>query len=1450
MNLEPLARRVAIGVAITLTLRNGDILTGAVVEWGRDYVIVDGAEGEQYLVNDVIIGINVPRVTVANSSATPSAPVLSVESGAVAVTSPEPITPASSSEASDAGTPSAVSPPTAASPPSVAPADWWTRIKQEYDAAVTGATIKRLPVEIKSAKDALLSLADQHQIGMELRIIDQIRNKYQYGVKVKEANRFIECAQMVRTLQHLHPQVPEFALLRSALLAEAGQFAEALFALDDHQQSAEVLYQRAVLAMDLQRPVWALDYLEQLFIMSMPAAVSSAWFFFIQLALRGREFSRITNVVEAASSTNPQAADVVCDGVLYVLSIMVGSDTPLYAEGTRPGLDDVLRAMSTIAPPTGTKVTLPAFGPTVDTLPAEEPASDAEPVPTPSAVLRNSAVRQSAIAPASAKPAGVKKAVGLYANARRAEDERRLEEAEKLYRRAIEAADNREKAVKSLAWLMQRLRRGQEAIELIEKYRQYYRESDSYENVRIALFQHTGHHSEAAKALGEAIERASEQRRPVLMRQMAYSLIRAGLHAEAEQALRELIELDPTDPTARTWLTTVTKALERDDLTLLDAIIANKLTAAQEAGVSDLLVFYLESCAYAGVDARRVASRNFRDADIDELRTKTAAEKRKPGDRARYNLSGAKILLDMNRGDDPQVRDFLQFFCAGMADAAVLEQQHHDVARNFHLEAFQTADRWVYSLDQLLEQFVRSYSDDADTILRARGHNISNALAAVADQPTVAHAAFLGLLQLAVSSRAAAQKIIKVTFATEDDTRDRWQRLCIEYNGIVDESRGKSDDPDYHALLWTRAIDRARARQRELTNGLFLLLGSLDLRLLGEHVRRIEHLPTEDCNELDRSRITLVRNILERAAEYADQSDYREQERLSSLLDRDIDVFVDEIEREPTKLSFEWLRRYVRDLSGLVLDDFARRQASAEPSELNVALLTESCGLDAEGLLNVQVQIALPAFKSPASAVTLTIQPQPAEYICDNSTILVTQSLNPDRPTYCSVMLRPTHEAITNQVFTLRYSLTFTTRGAHLVQTAIETLSIALYESTDFKPIENPYVAGGPVASKEMFFGREDLIKKLVDSAIRGDYRTVVIWGQMRTGKSTVLLQLKRKLLEVQRDGTGPLRVLPLFFSLLDTIVELTFPNFLHKIVKSIVEGLDELAREGWPRLELGVLPVIDNQATAQAEFHECMVRIRQAMDDDPAYAGAHIVLLIDEFTHLYKQIRGNRVPDTFMQAWKGMYEKRYFSSVIVGTDVMPEFISQYKNEFQVSQRNKVNYLAFEDAKKLIEEPVPLADGESRFRGAAIQQIFDLTAGNPYYIQFFCEHLVDHINEKQALLVGPGDIEEVASSLIENAEFNDDNVDNLIAPSSLMDNAPTAELTLQVLLACVGGTPVAPWFDVETAAAQSIPETAVVLSDLAKREVIQQLQGTRFQVRVGLFARWLVHQANLGRRSA
>jgi hypothetical protein len=70
------------------------------------------------------------------------------------------------------------------------------------------------------------------------------------------------------------------------------------------------------------------------------------------------------------------------------------------------------------------------------------------------------------------------------------------------------------------------------------------------------------------------------------------------------------------------------------------------------------------------------------------------------------------------------------------------------------------------------------------------------------------------------------------------------------------------------------------------------------------------------------------------------------------------------------------------------------------------------------------------------------------------------------------------------------------------------------------KPL-NPYVAGSVLDGEEGFFGREDILR-LVEDELRSPHQNaVVLYGQRRIGKTSILLQLERRLPSSSAPGSG-----------------------------------------------------------------------------------------------------------------------------------------------------------------------------------------------------------------------------------------------------------------------------------------------------------------------------------------
>ena len=245
------------------------------------------------------------------------------------------------------------------------------------------------------------------------------------------------------------------------------------------------------------------------------------------------------------------------------------------------------------------------------------------------------------------------------------------------------------------------------------------------------------------------------------------------------------------------------------------------------------------------------------------------------------------------------------------------------------------------------------------------------------------------------------------------------------------------------------------------------------------------------------------------------------------------------------------------------------------------------------------------------------------------------------------------------------------------------------------------------------------------------------------------------------------------------------------------------------------------------------MRALRARLRESPA-GGRRIVLLIDEFSDIYKELLAQTIQRQFMRAWKSITEQRFFSAVLVGQDIMQRFKQDFPNEFGVIEDQRLSYLSFREARDLIEVPV----GADRYLPGAVDRILELTAASPYYTMMFCKRLVDYANEYKALRITSAEVNEVLYSMVKgHNRLALDKFDCLlIAGDSERDSGIPVDAALAVCRAVADdvGMGVCP----ESVVMTRVPDSAAVLDDLVQREVLERT-GDGVRIRVGLFAEWL-----------
>ena len=668
----------------------------------------------------------------------------------------------------------------------------------------------------------------------------------------------------------------------------------------------------------------------------------------------------------------------------------------------------------------------------------------------------------------------------------------------------------------------------------------------------------------------------------------------------------------------------------------------------------------------------------------------------------------------------------------------------------------------------------------------------------------------------------------------------RPDNITVHLNQIQDAS------PNDFIQLWNELRSKQFDKARTISNDLgFLNNFELTTAWLEDNISLAEDVRSNLLFELDQQRVGELQRILETALELCRQVTFEERERLCSQLDTSCQTLRREIEESPTKLSVEDVYPITEVIQGKVNAYLKELHETSKP-QMTIRLPVESYVPNPDRKIDVQIVVQNEKGRSPAESLELVIEGDKAFFTVTELDIKRDESLRGGEQSILKVPLRVTDEALDSQTFSLPIYARYRTRAGEQEETPFENLSVRLYSEDEFDTIENPYAAyaeGGIVGDPTMFFGRDELIQNIAQAIqeSRLQSKCVLVFGQKRSGKSSVLYHLKkaletdRKLLVLDLGNIGLL-------SDRDAKKPLLY-QFLNRILTTLARAIRRKQRDGFIPLELSIPPskeFYEHPAPLQC-FEETFEELKDLVSHQEDWRDVQVVLLMDEFQYIYARIVADEIPESFMQNWKALLQANYFSAVLVGQDVMPKFKAQFPNEFGTTQDERVTYLRPDDARNLIDEPIRIdgRQGDSRYREQAIERILDLTAGSPFYIQMLCNRLVEYMNAKHAGLVTEADVEQVKNGLISGVNALDlDKFDNLINSGDTSANAILDEDALKVLKVIADNSRTGHCRRDRIDCDTSLP-VDTILADLEKRDVVECREQS-YRIRVGLFKEWLI----------
>jgi len=270
----------------------------------------------------------------------------------------------------------------------------------------------------------------------------------------------------------------------------------------------------------------------------------------------------------------------------------------------------------------------------------------------------------------------------------------------------------------------------------------------------------------------------------------------------------------------------------------------------------------------------------------------------------------------------------------------------------------------------------------------------------------------------------------------------------------------------------------------------------------------------------------------------------------------------------------------------------------------------------------------------------------------------------------------------------------------------------------------NPYVAGAPIVQDDMFFGREPLLARVLETVHNN---SILLYGERRIGKTSLQHQLKRRLSQLDDKHYT---FYPVFIDLQGTPQERFFATIGQEIFQElapILNGVQPSPLLADPeRYDYRVL-VDDLRAVIQALVQRSPKKVK-------------LVLLIDEVDELnsYDPRVNQRLRSLFMRNFADT-----LIAVVSGVGIKKHWESEGSPWYNFFEEVEVKPFLREDAVRLIERPIR---GILRLEPGVTERILELAGCRPYLIQKLCVAAVNRMHAERRSTITIADVEAVGHS--------------------------------------------------------------------------------------------------------
>ena len=1052
-----------------------------------------------------------------------------------------------------------------------------------------------------------------------------------------------------------------------------------------------------------------------------------------------------------------------------------------------------------------------------------------------------------------------------YLKAKTFQNEKKYDEAIEYFYKAIEHNQKNESAIKDLAMLYAQLFKVEENAEKKEQLRNsckdLLKKHDSQipkniskfyflENLYFSIQDYNNFLTAVNKLINYSEVKDNSQRNIHFMAKIASAYVNLNQLEEAKDYISRCLKIDPNFQTALKLKEIIDNPTQENVKTAFSLFFESKNTGVSPY-ISNLLESYND---YVGIPEKIKETGDFTISTLKAVRNYIDKFKGMSRQRCQYLLTEAKLMQILEQDKPTELRSVLAKYCNDMAKNHIADGSSMDTVRFYYNEAFSLEDNISSTIRQAAYYVLTCfYTNKSDLVQKvSEDISITDALKELfIDSTRLEPRYFEFLIQMCLNNKHISDRVADSLFDTLS-----WRKSCIRYlMGVIDNHSDFNSDAitrENFISLWNDAIEK---RDHEIRSSITSIESLSNFSSLDEISAKLSAPDYSNIIKnwmpvLDQSRFNTVfkKEIINDIDKYTKAVGYRSKDTTYNIVSSELLRFIDEIEKSPTRISYTSLLPLAKKIYDKLTNSFEEFVLSSTP-KVKISLLKVESIISESNTVPLQISVENDKESSPIKDVNISIDTD--EQI--RSASGTEQSFDIIDGGYEKIFkfkIQVSSEVIKNRSGVIHLHCRYKINSSQDVDLPAE-LTLRLYSEDEFIKIDNPYAPiadGGPVTDTQMFYGRDEFISDISAAILKSNSKQIIIYGQKRSGKSSVLYHLRKRLEESGKAFCVSFSMGEIYGR---NFSELTF---YYKILSCIRDVLEDMAEDNKiiPQFTLPSRHEFteENPDNPVSSFIKYIHKFKQACKTLQDWNGRKLVVMIDEFTYLYTGIKEGTISDTIMKQWKSVAENpnASFSVVLVGQDVVPTFKreSYASNAFGIIQDIRLNYLAEQPARDLIEKPVLNDRNESRYVGRAVDSILDYTSRNPYYIQIFCSRLIDYINNHRSITITEADVKDVALSFVKGEQALEiDKFDNLIRAGEKEDQQEFKDEQILKVLRCIAentrSTPYCNEFDLQSGLLPELQER--IINSLCEREVVerQEINGTRYRIQVRLFKEWLLN---------